>query len=130
MSHLSLSLPADDFDIHRIGPAIEVNPTAKREVGYFFYRIRHDSEMVEVCIANAKGPVRVESRAPDGTIQKWESRQVEDLLVFYAPDGYTMQNGGPAGIGWDNRLMDLQPLPEDQGGRVDVKQTSVNFGGS
>ena len=130
MSHLSLSPGATDFDIHRLGPSIEVADWAKPVTAYYFYRVRHDSVMVEFCIANAKGPVRVETRNPDGTLQPWESRSVEDLLVFYAPDGYTVQDGGPCSVAWDKRVMDLQALPPEEIDRECLARTSVNFGGS
>jgi hypothetical protein len=125
VSHLSLSPGAEDFDIRRIGEPIPVADWAKPKTAYYFYHIKHDSVMVEFCIANAQGPIRVETTNPDGSFQAWESRTVGDLLVFFAPDGYRIQDGGPCRVAYDKRLMDLQALPPEQIDKLCLNRTSA-----
>jgi hypothetical protein len=129
MSDLSLSPGAPDYDIRRIGEPLQVADWAKPKTAYYFYHIKHDSVMVEFCIVNWEGPVRVETDNPDGSHQAWESRQVGDMLVFYAPDGYRMQDGGPCKLTFDKRLMDIKAMPPEEIDKLCLGRISANFGG-
>lgn len=80
-------------------------------VAFYFYRLRNDNFMKEFCVANAKDPNQyVESRTPDGTLQRWAKRWEGDLLVFTPPDSY---DGGPVGWMYDRRLQLGQMAPRD-----------------
>jgi hypothetical protein len=76
---------------------------------YYFYRLRNDSFILEFCVANASDPEQyVDSRAPDGTLQRWAKHHDGDLLVFTPPDGY---DGGPVGWMYNRRLQQGHAAP-------------------
>jgi hypothetical protein len=98
---LSLSPGLPDLDPSRVGPALVVADWAEPKVAWYYMVMRTDDFVTEFRVCNATGPQRVESRAPDGSVQPWDCRTEGDELVYYAPDGYT---GGPVGWFYDKRL--------------------------
>jgi hypothetical protein len=79
---------------------------------FYFYRLR-DNQITEFCVANARDPKQyVESKAPDGSTQLWESRWEGDLLVFHCPDGHNPGDG----LLWfyDRRIQIGQAMPLEE----------------
>jgi hypothetical protein len=82
------------------------------ETAWYFYRLNDCNVFGQFCVANAKDPHQyVETRAPDGTVQRWEKRWVGDLLIFFPPDGYS---GGPIGWAYDRTIQIGKPMPDDE----------------
>lgn len=101
-------------------------------IAHYFYVTRLDSDhLVQTfCVAGHADPDQyVATLAPDGTEQRWDRREENDLLVFYPPDGYEAHGpigpgAGSQGLLWcyDQRLQRHEPLP-----RAELERRALNM---
>jgi hypothetical protein len=89
------------------------------KTAWYFDRLRDDNFIYEFCVANSGDPRQyVDSRAPDGSMQRWRKREEGDLVIFTAPDGYV---GGPIGWAYDRHLQIGEMMPLEERGKLALR---------